>query len=118
MNPSKIPDAEFASGLGHLDPVLVANPGLVYETSKDDFVKMLCSIGFNTSNLRIIAGDNATCPRVEKLTPKDMNYPTITSIVVENKPFAVSFPRTVTNVGLTNSTYKQILSAVRNFTLL
>lgn len=106
MDASKNPDAEFAYGAGHLDPVNAASPGLVYETSKDDYIKMLCTIGFNSSKLRIIAGGNVTCPAGEKLTPKDVNYPTMTAYVAGNRPFTVSFLRRVTNVGLADSTYK------------
>lgn len=106
MDASKNPDAEFAYGAGHLDPVNAARPGLVYETSKNDYIKMLCTIGFNNSKLRIIVGGNATCPVGEKLTPKDVNYPSMTAYVAGNRPFTVSFLRTVTNVGLANSTYK------------
>ncbi|KAK1379636.1 Subtilisin-like protease [Heracleum sosnowskyi] len=106
MDASKNPDAEFAYGAGHLDPVKAASPGLVYETSKYDYIKMLCTIGFNNSKIRIIAGGNATCPAGEKLTPKDINYPSMTAYVAGNRAFTVSFLRTVTNVGLANSTYK------------
>ncbi|KAL8104741.1 subtilisin-like protease SBT4.3 isoform X2 [Apium graveolens] len=106
MDASKNPDAEFAYGAGHLDPVNAASPGLVYETSKDEYIKMLCTIDFNTTKLRIIAGGNVTCPAGEKLTPKDLNYPTMTAYVAGNRPFTVSFSRRVTNVGLADSIYK------------
>ncbi|KAL1813701.1 hypothetical protein ACET3Z_023766 [Daucus carota] len=107
MDASKNPDAEFAYGSGHLNPVKAANPGLVYETSKEDHLRMLCSIGYSNSKLRIISGDNSTsCAAADTFTSKDLNYPAMTMNITKNKPFTVSFPRTVTNVGLSNSTYK------------
>lgn len=119
MEASKNPKAEFAYGAEHLNLINAANPGLEYETSIDDSVKMLCTIGFNNSKLRTIAGNNATCPTGEKLTPKKVNYPTMTSYVAQNKPFTVSFPRTVINFGFVNSTYKEniINSAQLNITV-
>ncbi|WOG83106.1 hypothetical protein DCAR_0102280 [Daucus carota subsp. sativus] len=107
MDEAKNPHGEFAYGSGHLDPVKAVNPGLVYEVSKQDYIKMLCSIGFNSSKLRIISGDNSTsCVAAETFTPKDLNYPAMTINVTKNKVFTVSFPRRVTNVGLSNTTYK------------
>ncbi|KAI4305424.1 hypothetical protein L6164_028792 [Bauhinia variegata] len=46
MNSSE--DKEFAYGSGHLNPIEAVNPGLVYELSRDDYVEMLCNIGYNT----------------------------------------------------------------------
>lgn len=106
MDASKNPDAEFAYGAGHLDPVKAVNPGLVYETSKEDYVRMLCSNGFSNSKLRIISGDNSSCAAADTITPKDLNYPTMAINITKNQPFTVIFPRTVTNVGLSNTTYK------------
>ncbi|KAK1353471.1 Subtilisin-like protease [Heracleum sosnowskyi] len=107
MDASKHPDAEFAYGSGHLNPLQAVNPGLVYETSKKDHLRLLCSIGYSNSKLRIISGDNSTiCAAADTFTPKDLNYPAMTINITKNKPFTVSFPRTVTNVGLSNTTYK------------
>jgi hypothetical protein len=37
-------EGEFAFEAGHINPVKAINPGLVYETSKEDYIKMLCSM--------------------------------------------------------------------------
>ncbi|CAK9187889.1 unnamed protein product [Ilex paraguariensis] len=73
MNATKNPDGEFSYGAGHIDPLKATHPGLVYETFKEDYVKMLCSMGYN---------------------------------VRRQTTFEIEFHRTVTNVGLKNSTYK------------
>ncbi|CAK9137089.1 unnamed protein product [Ilex paraguariensis] len=106
MNATKNPDAEFAYGAGHIDPVKASKPGLVYESMKEDYVKMLCNMKYDESKLRKIYGDNTICPKGTKGAPKDLNYPSMAVRVAGATPFTVQFPRTVTNVGLANSTYK------------
>ena len=49
-------DGEFAFGAGHVNPVKAIDPGLVYEASKDDYMKMFYPKEINDS-------------------PKDLNYP-------------------------------------------
>ncbi|XP_059458228.1 subtilisin-like protease SBT4.13 [Corylus avellana] len=89
-------EGEFAFGAGHVNPVKAIDPGLVYETSKDDYIKMLCSMQLSFFG---------TCPSENKGSPKDLNYPSMQVRVETGKSFAVEFPRTVTNVGLANSTF-------------
>ncbi|KAL7163950.1 hypothetical protein ACSBR2_039957 [Camellia fascicularis] len=113
MNAKKNPAAEFGYGAGHLDPVNSANPGLVYETFKDNYIKMSCSMGYNSSKLRKMLGDNSSCPEGPKGSPKELNYPSMTVQVEAKKPFTAKFPRTVTNVGFKNSTYKAEISKRR-----
>ncbi|KAL6340801.1 hypothetical protein AAG906_031911 [Vitis piasezkii] len=93
-------------GSGHVDPVKAISPGLVYETTKDNYTQMLCDMGYNTTMVRLISGDNSSCPKDSKGSPKDLNYPSMTVYVKQLMPFKVEFPRTVTNVGRSNSTYK------------
>ncbi|KAL3501334.1 hypothetical protein ACH5RR_035783 [Cinchona calisaya] len=99
-------DAEFSYGAGHLNPSKAAHPGLVYETFKADYIKMICGLNISSSALKKIFTDNSTCTKVVPIYTKDLNYPTITSQVPKQKLFRISFSRTVTNVGLSNSTYK------------
>lgn len=106
INATSNPGGEFAFGAGHIDPVKAISPGLVYEAFADDYVKFLCSLGYDTRKLQAITKDNSTCPSETKGTPKDLNYPSMAARVQENKPFAVNFSRTVTNVGQGNSKYK------------
>ncbi|KAJ4725703.1 Subtilisin-like protease [Melia azedarach] len=107
MNSSKNAEAEFAYGSGHVNPVKAINPGLVYETFKQDYIKMLCSLGYDESKLRSISGDNSSCPKgSDKGSPRDLNYPSAAAQVSPQKSFTIKFTRTVTNVGLAKSTYK------------
>ncbi|ESR38183.1 hypothetical protein CICLE_v10029841mg, partial [Citrus x clementina] len=79
MNSSKNTQAEFAYGSGHINPVKATNPGLVYEAFKQDYINMLCSME---------------------------NIPSMAAQVSSGESFTIKFPRTVTNIGLPNSTYK------------
>ncbi|KAL4599122.1 hypothetical protein ACB092_11G104600 [Castanea dentata] len=90
-------EGEFAFGAGHINPVKAIEPGLVYETLKEDYIKMLCSIKICFFG---------TCPKGVKGSPKDLNYPSMQALVESDNSFTVEFPRTVTNVGPAGSTYK------------
>ncbi|XP_043708286.1 subtilisin-like protease SBT4.4 isoform X2 [Telopea speciosissima] len=107
MNSTRNPDAEFAYGAGNIDPVKAINPGLVYEILKDDYIKFLCNIGWDTKRVRIVSGGNSSCQEGTKGTALDLNYPSMTAYIQqEDKPFVINFTRTVKNVGSANSTYK------------
>ncbi|KAL4586886.1 hypothetical protein LXL04_011533 [Taraxacum kok-saghyz] len=98
INPNHNLGAEFAYGSGHMDPHKAKDPGLIYETSKQDYQKIWCNItltvgGFTTGN--------ASCPA----TIRELNYPSMAVQVYMRSSFVVSFPRTVTNVGKANSRY-------------
>ena len=41
----------------NINPLEAINPGLVYETLKPDYIKMLCSRGLGDKALRRISGD-------------------------------------------------------------
>ncbi|MED6208027.1 hypothetical protein PIB30_041285 [Stylosanthes scabra] len=100
-------DKEFAYGSGFVDPVRAINPGLVFDLCKDDYLNLLCSTGYDTTQVRQISGDNSTsCPSSSSQSvAKDFNYPSMVTPVQPMKPFMVNFTRTVTNVGCANSTY-------------
>lgn len=67
---------------------------------------MMCRMGYDTKKLRLISGDNSTCPKDIKGSPKDLNYPSLAVKVEAKKSFKVEFPRTIPNFGSANSTYK------------
>ncbi|GAB2214767.1 hypothetical protein Droror1_Dr00019130 [Drosera rotundifolia] len=105
MITEKHKDAEFAYGSGHLDPVAVADPGLVYESSEADFIEFLCNMGYNGEKIKLISGHNYTCPREEGdvLSTRHLNYPSMAGSVSPQKQFKVEFGRTVTNLGSVDS---------------
>ncbi|XP_021894576.1 subtilisin-like protease SBT4.13 [Carica papaya] len=113
MTPSKNADAELAYGSGHISPLQSTDPGLVYETDEQDYIQMLCDLGYG-SRLGQIAGGNSSCPE-KKSFVRDLNYPSMASRVIKPKePFTITFHRTVTNVGHANSIYKAMISSNPN----
>ncbi|KAF3454633.1 hypothetical protein FNV43_RR05081 [Rhamnella rubrinervis] len=96
---------DFGYGAGHIDPVKAIDPGLVYETSRDDYINFLCGIGYGADRVRLISGDKSSCPKVIN-EPKDLNYPSFSHQVLSNGNSSVQFQRSVKNVGLANSIYK------------
>ncbi|XP_028805274.1 LOW QUALITY PROTEIN: subtilisin-like protease SBT4.3 [Neltuma alba] len=99
---------EFEYGSGHVNPVQASDPGLVYDISKEDYVEMLCNFGYNSSQIKMISGNNnSTCPRSpQRELVKNLNYPILGVNIKPLTAFKVEFERTVTNVGFANSTYK------------
>ncbi|KAK9727174.1 hypothetical protein RND81_05G263400 [Saponaria officinalis] len=105
MSPSTNKDAELSYGSGHLNPLKARNPGLVYEATENDYITFLCKFGYDQKNLSLITGkDSVICPKPDQ-SPKDVNYPSLSTKVDANKSFTVKFSRTLTNVDKLNSTY-------------
>lgn len=106
MDPRKNDDKEFAYGSGHINPVKAADPGLVYETSEEEYINFLCKQGYNTSTLRLITGDSSACNSTELGRAWDLNYPSFSLAIEDGHRIMGIFTRTVTNVGFPNSTYQ------------
>ncbi|GLJ34246.1 hypothetical protein SUGI_0688160 [Cryptomeria japonica] len=84
-------DVEFGHGAGQINPIMATNLGLVFDATLDDYINFLCREDYNDTTLPLVIGDF-------------------------REPIQAEFPRTVTNVGVTNvgvakSTYKASVSA-------
>ncbi|KAK9050969.1 hypothetical protein SSX86_027594 [Deinandra increscens subsp. villosa] len=91
-------ETEFAYGSRHIDPLRAIDPGLVYETSVEEYLMIWCNMS------RTLGGSaNSTCSM--SLTPRELNYPSMAAKVQTKRAFEESFPRTLTNVGEGSSTY-------------
>ncbi|KAL5991672.1 hypothetical protein ACLOJK_012581 [Asimina triloba] len=104
----------FDYGAGHMNPVKAIDPGLVYDAQEGDYIEMLCSEGYNRSQLELITGHKANCSATG-MPAKDLNYPSMTASLGSAGPFAVNFTRTVTNVGSASSTYQAKLEPKPEF---
>ncbi|XP_009126731.2 subtilisin-like protease SBT4.8 [Brassica rapa] len=103
-----VASTEFAYGAGHVDPIAALNPGLVYELDKADHITFLCGLNYTSKTLRLITGEAVTC--TGNTLPRNLNYPSMSAKLSEtNSSFTVTFNRTVTNVGIPNSTYKSMI---------
>ncbi|PWA97761.1 peptidase S8, subtilisin-related protein [Artemisia annua] len=43
-------EAEFAYGSGHINPLMATDPGLVYETPIEEYLKLWCSLSRTTGS--------------------------------------------------------------------
>lgn len=100
----------FDYGSGFMNPTKVLDPGLVYDAQPSDYIRFLCSIGYDEKSLRQITGYNNTCDHQSLATASDLNYP---SIAVPNLKDEMSVTRIVTNVGKPRSVYKARVSLPR-----
>ncbi|KAI9127977.1 hypothetical protein K1719_000970 [Acacia pycnantha] len=93
----------FDYGGGHVDPNKVMNPGLIYDLGTSDYVRFLCSLGYNNTAITFMTRSPAKCRKTPKFL-LNLNLPSITIPELNgNQPLTVS--RTVTNVGPVVSTY-------------
>ncbi|XP_021753861.1 cucumisin-like [Chenopodium quinoa] len=104
-------EAELAYGSGQINPLKAIDPGLVYDVGVSDYMKFLCSHGYNETAIRFITGESS-CGH-KRSTNWDLNYPSI-ALPTSLGPFDTVFTRTVTNVGSPNSTYKAIVTVPRD----
>lgn len=111
MTPKVNAEAEFAYGAGHLNPVNATNPGLVYDAQYIDYIEFLCGQGYSTENLRLVTGDQINCSDVRKTAASHLNYPSFALLIKSQRLATCIYRRTVTNVGLSVSTYKAVIQA-------
>ncbi|PON37759.1 Peptidase S8, subtilisin-related [Parasponia andersonii] len=99
------PANPFDYGGGIVKPNKAAKPGLVYDMSTGDYLKYLCTVGYNDSSISQLVGQSTYCPS-PKPSILDVNLPSIT---IPNLRTSVTLTRTVTNVGPLESIYKVLI---------
>lgn len=93
----------WAHGAGHVDPQKALSPGLVYDSSADDYIAFLCSLDYSSDQIQLIAKrPNVSCSR-KYSDPGQLNYPSF-SVLFGSKR-VVRYTRTLTNVGAPGSVY-------------
>ncbi|KAJ1689251.1 hypothetical protein LUZ63_013406 [Rhynchospora breviuscula] len=94
------------TGAGEISPLRALSPGLVYETTAQDYLQFLCYYGYKEQIIRKISGTNFSCSSANPSPDliSTINYPSI-SIPRLGKNNPVTVTRTLTNVGPHNSTY-------------
>lgn len=102
----------FAMGAGLVDAAKAIDPGLVYDTSPEEYIPYLCGLGYTDEQVnRIIYPAPAVqCAEMESTEAKDLNTPSIMVALTVDGP-AVTVRRTVTNVGAARSVYRVDVNA-------
>ncbi|MED6208520.1 Subtilisin-like protease SBT5.3 [Stylosanthes scabra] len=85
----------FGYGAGHVEPNRAMDPGLVYDTTINDYLNFLCALGYNETQISTFSeGGDYKCARNFSLL--NLNYPSIT---VPNLSGSVTLTRTLKIVG-------------------
>lgn len=112
-NDSNIGASSFDMGAGEVSPVRALNPGLVYDTTVDDYLMFLCNLGFKASQISSVSGNqgfNCSSDAKDEMI-SDMNYPTI---AISGLKSTRSIKRTLTNIGsASDSVYKLTVDSPR-----
>ncbi|KAG4979477.1 hypothetical protein JHK84_033063 [Glycine max] len=91
----------FDYGGGHVDPNKVTDLGLVYDMKNSEYVRFLCSMGYNSTAISLLTGFPTKCQKSHKFL-LNMNLP---SIIIPELKQPLTISRTVTNVGPIKSIY-------------
>ncbi|KAJ4745925.1 Subtilisin-like protease [Rhynchospora pubera] len=94
----------WAYGSGHVDPVKALSPGLIYNTTTEDYIAFLCTLGYTIQQIQVITSSNSTCSH-KLSTPGNLNYPSFSVVFGQRSRQVVKYQREVTNVGPAGSIY-------------
>ncbi|KAK2388402.1 subtilisin protease SBT5.4 [Trifolium repens] len=84
----------FSYGSGHVQPNKAMDPGLVYDTTFNDYFNFLCALGYNETQISVFLKAPHQCHKNFSII--NLNYPSIT---VPNLSRSVTVTRTLKNVG-------------------
>ncbi|GLU04152.1 hypothetical protein SLE2022_213140 [Rubroshorea leprosula] len=101
------PATPVAYGAGHVDPVEAFDPGLVYDTTVDDYLDFLCALGYTSSQIKQVTNRDFTCDSSKNYSLAYFNYPSISSPLQSasgkkggaSVTSTLKYSRTLTNVG-------------------
>ncbi|TKY52050.1 Subtilisin protease SBT1.7 [Spatholobus suberectus] len=95
----------LAIGAGEIDPNRALDPGFIYDATPQDYVNLLCALGYTHNQiLTITRSKSYNCAANPS---SDLNYPSFI-VLYSNRTRSIvqEFRRTVTNVGDGAATYR------------
>ncbi|GMN30170.1 hypothetical protein TIFTF001_002724 [Ficus carica] len=101
-------------GAGFIVPSKAVDPGLIYDATTEDYVKLLCALNYTAMQIQIITKSKHSCD--EKSS--DLNYPSFVAYFDDfegsgsDEKVVREFTRTVTNVGKARSIYRANLTGM------
>ncbi|GMI83135.1 Subtilisin-like protease 1.9 [Hibiscus trionum] len=105
-----LPATPLAMGAGHINPNKALNPGLVYDSTVEDYINFLCGLNFTAQQIKTITRSspfNCSEPSL------DLNYPSFIANFAADSNTVREFRRTVTNVGEGSFIYKATLTPIK-----
>ncbi|RZC54456.1 hypothetical protein C5167_013311 [Papaver somniferum] len=108
--PPKIADP-FDYGGGIVNPNGAADPGLVYDMYKEDYINYFCAMGYDAPKISKIIGEEnvINCPPADPGSLLNINLPSFSVPYLMGNSTSVTLRRKVTNVGPLSSTYKVLV---------
>ncbi|KAI3701128.1 hypothetical protein L2E82_45773 [Cichorium intybus] len=109
-------EAEFAYGVGQLNPRRAINPGLIYDMDTMSYIQFLCHEGYDGSSIASLINSKSKincASMIPPLVSEDaINYPSM-QLTLKNKKGVTTgvFRRIVTNVGHAMCTYNATIKA-------
>ncbi|KAL7617795.1 hypothetical protein Lser_V15G01445 [Lactuca serriola] len=100
-DPRLLPADVFAIGSGHVNPFKSNDPGLVFDIQPSDYIPYLCGLGYTQKQIELITRKKVSCSKT--IPEAQLNYPSFA--VSLKRGDSKTYSRTVTNVGMPNSTY-------------
>ncbi|KAL9991595.1 putative cucumisin [Helianthus debilis subsp. tardiflorus] len=100
IDEKELPANVFAIGSGHVNPPKAHEPGLVFDIQLDDYIPYFCGLGYTPKYIQLIVKKKVNCSKT--IREAQVNY---LSVAVSLKRDSKTYTRTVTNVGVANSTY-------------
>ncbi|KAJ9186815.1 hypothetical protein P3X46_002346 [Hevea brasiliensis] len=101
------PSTPLDYGAGYVNPVAALDPGLVYDTTVEDYLGFLCALNYSSSQIKLATNRDFTCDPSKKYSLGDLNYPSLCGAGVTS---IVKYTRTLTNVA-PPATYKVSISS-------
>ncbi|KAH1082297.1 hypothetical protein J1N35_022058 [Gossypium stocksii] len=95
------PASPLDIGAGHINPIKALDPGLVYDATPQDYMKLLCAMNYTAKKIRMFTKLSHDCMN----RSLDLNYPAFIAFFNDDglstsaDKFEQEFQRTVTNVG-------------------
>ncbi|MED6131321.1 hypothetical protein PIB30_008654 [Stylosanthes scabra] len=102
-----LPASLFAIGAGHVNPSKANDPGLVYDTTLDDYTAYLCGFGSTNRMIELVKDKTMNyCEQVmKKIEATELNYPSFSVVMGSDSFLPKTYNRTVRNVGPADSRY-------------
>lgn len=100
-------------GSGHVDPNRAADPGLIYDAGREDYIDLMCALNFTGKQIQtVVRSSSYSCENASL----HLNYPSFIAFfpVYNDNHGAIEakeFRRTVTNVGDRRSVYTAKVTA-------
>ena len=112
------PATPFDYGAGHVNPIAALDPGLVYDTTVDDYLGFFCALDYRQDQIKRFTNRDFACDTNKKYSVGDLNYPSFAVPLQtasgkgggSDELTVVKYTRTLTNVG-TPATYKVSVSS-------